>query len=105
MRRFHLQDVTLLRPYLETAADTAIRAHRLRLLDAIRQAHRSFRLRDLEDRPIPDLRLHVLHHVNHLVQGLLRPLRQVASFAEHGALHQRIAWAHSDAMAAAYTAR
>src|SRR5437879_6503983 len=67
VRGLDLQNVAVLRPHVEAAADAAIRADRLRAADA-RLAHRSFSLRDLENRSIADLGLDALHHVDHPIE-------------------------------------
>src|ERR1700755_1496924 len=59
-----LQDVTVLGPDVERAPNTTIRAYCLGDLGTD-MAHRRFRFGQLQDRPIADLWLDVLHQIDH----------------------------------------
>ena len=68
-------------------------------------AHGGFGFGNLQHRTDSRFRLHALHDIDHAVEGwLVRPVRKPAC-AEHGFLHQRVAGANGDAMAAGDAAR
>src|ERR1700758_1985782 len=95
----NLEDFAVLGPDIIAAANAAIGADRLRLLDAL-LAHLRLGLRDLHDSPVTHLRLTNLHHIDHLVQRIFRYTVEKAGFANHGLFHQGIAGTNSHAVPA-----
>ena len=97
--RLDFQDVAVLGPDIEAAADAAIGADGLGAADA-RFAHGRFGFGNLHDRAVAGLRLDAFDHVDHAVERRLRQRGEEAGVAEHRFFHQRIARADRDAVAA-----
>jgi len=104
VRGLDLQNVAVLGPDVEAAADAAVRTDRLGTPDA-GLPHCGFGFRDAQDRPVADLRLDALDHVDHTLERGLRERRQEARMSQHRRFHQRIARADGHAVATRDAAR
>ena len=102
--RFDFQDLPILGPDIEAAADSAIGADGFSAANP-GFAHRRFGFRNFQDCSIAGVRLDALDDINHALQRTLWQRGQKSRFADHGFLHQRVAGTHIDAMAARHAAR
>ena len=99
LRGFDFENMPVLAPDIETAADAAVGADGLGLL-VHHLTHGGFCFRDGHDGTVADFRLDTFHNVDHFRQGFGRQMREIAGVAKHGFFHQRIAGADCDAVAA-----